>query len=458
MDRECSVAATDRSVYDIAVIGDGAAAALVLLAAAESAPRCKLISIGPAAAPGAGLAYSTTDPAHLLNVVAARMSAYADRPDDFLDFLRAQHCPHQATDFVPRARYGAYLKARVAAARSERDWPHRRTTVEAVQRVGDTWQLRGADGDDVRARHIVLALGAPPQQVPAGVDPAAIASQRYVPEPWSWLNANADRPAPQRTLVIGGGLTAVDLVLSLAARRDDACIHVLARHPAWPGVHSAGLTTAADPWCGAIDIPPLSRALAELRRLSAKGADWRALIDAQRPYTAARWARMSHGKRQGFIRHALWLWQRARHRMAPQVAQRLASLQAAGRLSITAARQIQVRAEDSGCRVLWQSKDSADVQSLKVDLVLQATGVATLHDQHLPPLLGSLLSQGLARIDALRWGLEVDDQQRLINAKGEVQPSVHVLGWLARGSRFECTAIPEIREAARRIAERLAGD
>ena len=59
---------------------------------------------------GRGAAYSTDHPAHLLNVPAGRIGALADDEEHFLSWLRRDD-PNTAGDaFVPRSRYGDYLR------------------------------------------------------------------------------------------------------------------------------------------------------------------------------------------------------------------------------------------------------------------------------------------------------------------------------------------------------------
>src|SRR5690606_28727537 len=64
---------------------------------------------------GAGVAYSSSESTHLLNVRAANMSAYADRPDHFRDWLGARGLGCDSA-FVTRATYGRYLREELAAA------------------------------------------------------------------------------------------------------------------------------------------------------------------------------------------------------------------------------------------------------------------------------------------------------------------------------------------------------
>ena len=65
---------------------------------------------------GRGIAYASPEPFHLLNVAADGMSAFPDRPDDFVRWSGAK--PDQ---FLARAAYGDYLAATLADARGQAD-------------------------------------------------------------------------------------------------------------------------------------------------------------------------------------------------------------------------------------------------------------------------------------------------------------------------------------------------
>src|SRR3954465_5581368 len=89
---------------------------------------------------GAGIAYSTKHPDHLLNVRASNMSAYADDEEHFVRWLKANAPPGgpdpaHPLHFAPRHLYRDYLTSLLA--------PHfeqgrlRRVQAEAVALVGD---------------------------------------------------------------------------------------------------------------------------------------------------------------------------------------------------------------------------------------------------------------------------------------------------------------------------------
>jgi uncharacterized NAD(P)/FAD-binding protein YdhS len=104
---------------DIAIIGAGFTGSLLALHLLQRCqPGDRIYLIERNAQFGRGLAYSTGNPNHLLNVRAGNMSAYADQPDHFVQWLRRLPKATQAllneyptvTTFVPRGLYGSYIQ------------------------------------------------------------------------------------------------------------------------------------------------------------------------------------------------------------------------------------------------------------------------------------------------------------------------------------------------------------
>ncbi|MFO1494204.1 MAG: FAD/NAD(P)-binding protein [Lysobacterales bacterium] len=434
---------------ELGVIGGGAAATAVWLAAAARLPGAQVLWVAPAGADGTGVAYGTTDPTHRLNVRALRMSARADLPGDFVDFLRQRDGGVDELAFYPRADYGDYLRARLQiawAGLAGRRWSQRAV---AVTRDSAGWNVYGADGECARVRQLVLALGPQPQCVLPGVAAEALASGRYRLDPYAGLPVV--ETAPAEIWIIGSGLTAVDLALSAAQRYPAARLHLLSRHAALPGVHGPHGEAGADLLDGAASYPRVSALMRQLRQPRQPGEDWRLRVDSLRARCAERWQRWPCAERRRFLRHARWLWDVARHRMAPEVADALAALRQAGRLVLHAGRLRAVTLEDDALSLRWQPRGHADAVDVRADWVLQATGLNTGVARASDPLLRSLLDQGLARADDLDLGLATDAAQRLLGADGRPHQDAYVLGALARGSRFECIAMPEIRTHAAAI-------
>ena len=94
---------------DIAIVGGGASGVL-LAAQLVRKSQLRVVLIERSAHPALGVAYSTRCRGHLLNVRASDMSALADEPDHFVDWLARDGGGLGRTDFVPRADYGRYLE------------------------------------------------------------------------------------------------------------------------------------------------------------------------------------------------------------------------------------------------------------------------------------------------------------------------------------------------------------
>jgi hypothetical protein len=87
---------------DLAIIGGGAAGVLVAIQVLRQAKAPLALAIfEPASQLAQGIAYATPWPEHLLNVPAAKMSAFADQPGDFLDYLMAANAyPGEAREVL----------------------------------------------------------------------------------------------------------------------------------------------------------------------------------------------------------------------------------------------------------------------------------------------------------------------------------------------------------------------
>src|SRR5947209_3768737 len=103
---------------DVAIVGGGASGTLVAIQLLRQArPPFSIVLVERAGQIGRGVAYSTREPDHLLNVPAGKLSALPDVPDHFARWAGASE-----RAFVPRARYGEYLERTLqeSVARSPR--------------------------------------------------------------------------------------------------------------------------------------------------------------------------------------------------------------------------------------------------------------------------------------------------------------------------------------------------
>ena len=446
----------------VAIIGGGAAAVALLSELVEraSAPLHLDWYTGGAPHPGRGIAYGTESSRHLLNVRAATMGMFSPRPRGFLDFAQRADPQAAGTDFLPRRLYGDYLEdeaARALAQSRGRGVDVRVVPFAADAVVPETDGVTVVQGERAsRADAAVLAVGALPVRPLAGVDAQLLGDGRYVIDPWSLLARAQPGPAPREVALVGLGLTAVDVLLELADRWPNARFTAVSRHGRLPATHLP-VSTVPDDDGGALvdamhDAPEVRRWLRLLREAIAAGEDWRVVIDSLRPSTADLWDALSAPQRARFLRHARWAWERARHRMPPQVGQQVLALEAAGRLQrvcgrVTGARPAHGRVQLDMCHAGISTP-------LSTDLAIQTIGLDTDVRNTAHPLMRQLVTNGHVTPDPFGLGCQATLDGRLCR-DGMPWPRLFGIGSLLRGARWESVAMPEIRLQARMLAGQL---
>lgn len=448
----------------IAIVGGGVSGGLLAIQLLRRASRpLDLVMIEPRAAVGCGVAYSTTNPAHLLNVRAGNMSAFAQEPDHFVRWLDA-NAPTpadgwRADSFAPRALFGRYVAdvlRQSRAAASEVRLRHIRTQAVAVAERDGRLIVRLADGRDLPVDRVALCPGNFPPALPRGLAPVVHAAG-FLHDPWDWpaLRAiGADDPV----LVLGTGLTMVDVLLELDALGHRGPVLAISRHGLLPRVHAP--SRPCPPIADVAAAPRLARALLQVVRAAAAqaaaaGDGWRGVIDGLRPHTQALWRRLEPAERQRFLRHLQPWWDVHRHRMAPQVAAHVQGLARDGRLTVAAGRIVAVAEADGALAGTWSPRGATTRRPFSVRWVVNCTGPLCDYNRVRDPLVRHLLGLGRARPDHLHLGLDVAADGGVIDHAGTPSDRIFALGPPTRGAFWEITAVPDIRQAAERLAVRM---
>lgn len=442
----------------IGIIGGGAAGVLAARAIARACPKAQLALIDPQ--PGRGVAYGGREPAHLLNTRAANMSLDRAEPQGFLDWL-AQRRPHDrdwdAGDFAPRMVFGDYLAEALAGlvegpARLEliRDQAVRAAFEQGGWRVG---LRRGGDEDfDL----LVLAMGnAPPRPLDF---PGREAVEGFVLDnPWEGPSIDAI-PAVGETLLVGTGLTAVDAAVSLLLRPHGPTVAAVSRRGLLPRVHDrphAELPALAPPY------PATARGLYRRVRGLAEtvgGSDVRrrhSVFLGLKPAIPAIWAGLPQAEKRRFLRHLRAWWEVERHRLAPEIAAILDEGRAIGRFRSARGRIIGCAPLADGSGVQVELASGGRRWSMTANRIVNCTGPDQDLSRAANPLVRDLLARG-AGLDEVRLGFDVDASGEVKRARGPAWRGLYAVGSLTRGSFFEITAVPEIRDQAQRLAEAIA--
>src|SRR5205823_4834405 len=183
---------------------------------------------------------------------------------------------------------------------------------------------------------------------------------------------------------------------------------------------------------------------AEVRLAAALDQDWRTVVDGLRPRTPALWAALPESERARLHRHALRYWEVHRHRMAPQVADRIERLRRSGRLRVTAGHVVSVTPASGGAAVTVRPRGGRAAGAtlpgeirLQAGAVIRCTGPREHLDSVGDPLLDGLFAVGDARPGPLGLGLAVDCDGRLLDRAGEPSDTLWAIGPLRRGALLE---------------------
>jgi uncharacterized NAD(P)/FAD-binding protein YdhS len=408
-----------------------------------------------------GVAYSTRFPHHLLNVLPGSMSGLADEPAHLLRWLE-EHAGETAgpAAFVPRSTYGDYLSAllRESAESAPGAFEHHRAEAVGLSLEDGRPRIALAGGGHVDADRVVLALGnLPPRSVPldSGAWPADPA--RYVPDPWS--PGALDELAGGDALLIGTGLTAIDVALRIVADRPRSTLVAISRSGLMPHVHRP---YGPPRWSG-FRAPPPGTPLRELAAAvraaipdaERAGGDWRDVVHALRPHTQALWMSLDAGDQRRFVTRFARFWDIHRHGMAPEIGARVDALRRSGRLTTLAGRLQRVTEDSAGLRISAVRRETGAVTSWRVAYAVNCTGPGVSVVGAGSPLLDDLCAQGLARPHPLGLGLDTGRGGALRQADGRLSTTLHTLGWMRRGELWESVAIPEIRAQAAALARDL---
>ena len=436
-------------IEHVAIVGAGFSGTLQAInLLRHDGPRATLIERSGLA--GKGLAYGAAHPSHVLNVRAGNMTAFPDEPNHFVRWLEARGVQDAATAFIPRVTYGDYLRDQLLAAVARS--PERLTIMRGDVSDVDAGGVSFADGSRIVADAVVLAVGNLPPHTPPGLDPDTLGSDRFIGDPWD--AALSDGLTDDDTvLILGTGLTMIDVALLLEAKDFGGRIVAISRRGLLPRPHEG---PGAD-WKRIDERPKLSASalLAEVRRRAGE-IGWRNAVDELRPFTQDMWLNASVDEHGRFLRHLRPWWDVHRHRLAPEVAARLQAMQDRGQLSVHAGKPFAFAADGAGVAIDWRPRGSEAAETLRVRRIVNAIGPQGDLARTEEPLLRRLHDRGVIRPDAQHLGVDVDSDAAVIGADGSASEWLYALGPMTRGAFWEIVAVPDIRTQTWAVARRLS--
>ncbi len=439
----------------VAIIGGGLSGTLVVLNILKTAKEpIHLFWFDEKKLFCKGLAYSTLNTKHLLNVRASNMSLFKDDANHFVTWLQNNNETYTPTDFVPRQVFATYVEHTLRDLETLNPFvsiSKLSFEVTSVNKQNSIYILN--NNENIKTHAVVLALG---NFLPSNLAKNNLeytTSPFYIRNAFSTSLTNSIQHAKHIT-ILGSGLTMLDLLLTLNHQNYQGNITVISPH---------GITPVAqleNP------LPPVQSFLEsnyaytliqlfgiikwQLKQATQNNLNPFSVIDLMRPHLQFIWTHFSLSDKQQFLRHLRHKWGVVRHRAPATTLALVEKYQTEKKLQIVKGRvQSIIATKNAAVNFSIKYKTTALIENeMQTDVIINCTGPeANLH-QCDSMLIKQLLQDNLITVDALNYGLNA-------TINGMIDENLYALGPLLKGILWESTAIPEIRVQAHYLAHEL---
>jgi len=433
----------------IAIIGAGFSGSVVAihLAQARAAEPLTIYLIDRRGTFGPRLAYSPPSDTFKLNVRAKAMGAFPDDPEAFLRWVKERQPGVGPDDFVSRTKYGEYLthlveQASLSPENNRIIRVHDEVTGVSVDRNSGAFTLKLKVGSPLTVDRCVVAIGNVMKRALTPQEPANFYRDPFEPTSYS------DLSHARSLVIIGAGLTAVDVIMEAERQGFRGHYAVVSRHGHLPLAHEANAPHMETPLPAGWELlGSVSKLLKLVRKQSRPLASSQPVIDAMRPHLQAMWRNLPPAERRRFLRHVRPLWEMHRHRIPAEHALEIQRLRDEGRLDVIAGRVTSTSYERGHCTVQVSKRGpTTPPLFLKSEATFLCAGTEGDLSRINAPLIQNLLDQGLLSPGPLKLGA---------GETGGKNNAFWILGPLQREARWEITAVRELREEALSISRQI---
>ncbi|HVL10165.1 MAG TPA: FAD/NAD(P)-binding protein [Burkholderiaceae bacterium] len=459
---------SNRACRRVVVVGGGVSGvSCAIQLSRRSDMRLDIVIVEPSAALGRGLAYAAIDDDHRLNGPLPAHAVDPCRPDELLDWCRNTGVLAADPDatlpsgqvFLRRRDFGRYVGELVAReacnAETGSTIVHRRgRAVGATPRQDGAVDVVLEDGTTLHANMLIIATGnAPPRLLPP-FRPEHVAHPHIIANPLNTPRLG-EVPRDARVLVVGTGLTALDVLSTLVRQGHTGAITAVSRRGLRPQPQTPAICGAAPVESDGLrpldrvmaELPPfiqalgpdyrladVSRALrAEIRKARAAGGDWYAPFDLVRDAVWRIWPAISIAEKQRFLRRMRAWYDVHRFRSPPPNDRLVRQAEAAGFVTFARARLDHVEASAGAGPIRVRLTTDTGTTTQAFDMVINCTGLDATTGYQRNPFLASLVAQETLTLDSSGMGFAVTADCRAVTPAG-AHPSIRVIGPPSAGS------------------------
>jgi uncharacterized NAD(P)/FAD-binding protein YdhS len=445
-----------RQSVRVTIVGggySGAAAAVQL--ARGCGTRLAITIVEPRAEVGRGVAYSTDDPDHRLNGSLDNHLLDPAEPEALRRWCERHDVLARDPDalasngriYLRRGDFGAYLAetALAAVAGTGSALSHDRDVATGIRASASGFDVLTARGAVHPSDLVVIATGNGGPRLSAPLAPALAAHPAVIADPMD-LTRIRSIPPTAGVLLVGSGLTALDVISTLLRRGHEQPIVSISRHGLRPRPQrppSAETSVArllariegeVPAFVSAAGTPPTARGLlhalrARIRQGEREGEDWYRAFDDLRDVVWQVWPGLAPEQKARFLRRLRPWYDAHRFRSPPQNEAIVADAERRGVVTFVTGRLRTAEALGDAIRVQWDDGCCpGGTRTERFDAVVNCTGLDPSCGARENPFLAEVLGQRLITVDACGMGFAVDAQCRPIAADGAANPRLRIVG------------------------------
>ncbi|MEO8088392.1 MAG: FAD/NAD(P)-binding protein, partial [Bacteroidota bacterium] len=312
----------------------------------------------------------------------------------------------------------------------------------------------------VIADKVILAIGNQSPDNPVLNDKSFYSSRKYYGNPW--LHEAVNHLDPQKEVfILGNGLTMVDIVLGLKEKKHKGKIYSLS-----PNGFQILPHRVFEPYRGLIeelsppyDLPKVvSLFRSHVKKLRDEGLAGEAAVDSLRPLTQKVWQSWSKQEKERFMYHIRHMWGVARHRLPMDIHKMIQQLILDDKLEIIAGRTQGMEETQDGVKVIFKRRRDQKMYEVNVGRVINCTGPLSDINKLERPLIKNLISRKLIHPDEMKLGIDTTADGNILNIDGTSSKYLFTIGSTMRGLLWESTAVPELRDQAKKLAAKLLSE
>jgi uncharacterized NAD(P)/FAD-binding protein YdhS len=446
----------------IAIIGGGFSGSLTAIQLLNNSNSVSIKLINYNYPLAQGVAYSTNSVENLLNIPAGKMSAFADQPDHFIDWIKSQAQFNYLIndtiekDFIPRFIYGLYLTSILDKYRSNKQLQLITAKAVDINERNNFFEIYFNNNSILKADVVVLATGNFLPAHPKIKNTSFFISKNYFNNPWNDTYIGTINPT-QDILLIGTGLTMVDCVLNLKKINFKGTIYAVSPRGYTPAPH-INTNTYPDfyPEFKNKSLLGIFKTIRKHLKFAEKqNIKWQAVIDTIRPHAQEIWQHLSQKEKQQFVSHLRHIWGVARHRLPETVYSKIIELKDKEQLKIIGGRLQNIVEQNDTIKVNIKMRGTNQIKTFNISRIVNCTGPQSNYAELNDELIQNLLKKNIISTHPLKMGINALPNGQVLKNENDISKNIYALSSLLRGVLWETTAVPELRAQAENVAKQI---